>query len=352
MILHDIIYFKKSLPFYPSDHQVIYIEDKYNETINSFIRDNYESICSAFAEFGHEFCYLPILTEKLCSDAFIKYFTPYQSGIAQVASFSNDYLNPYAKGGTDLSPAFIIKYNQKSNHNYWAFKTIRLSSKGTDMSLQVASIIKTLKEEYEEELKGIRSCSTDFLDCYEGDEYADRKFPTEVEKLMDDVREKIEKLRQHGVSEMILNTLLCPTTQISRLKITSSHRILLPDYGNLEIKMTPLVKAVFILFLRHPEGIIFKTLPDYRSELFNIYSRLSGRESNEQIRQSIMDVTNPCKNSINEKCARIREAFIKEFDDRLAQYYYITGNRGTAKKICLPRHLVFWESDEKNNESV
>lgn len=48
-------------------------------------------------------------------------------------------------------------------------------------------------------------------------------------------------------------------------------------------------------------------------------------------------------NSINEKCARIRAAFIKEFDHHLAKYYVVTGERGEAKKITLPRDLVIWE---------
>ena len=59
--------------------------------------------------------------------------------------------------------------------------------------------------------------------------------------------------------------------------------------------------------------------------------------------QSIEDVTNPLLNSINEKCARIRGAFVGEFDDRMARYYYIDGLRGEAKKISLPRNLIVWE---------
>lgn len=52
--------------------------------------------------------------------------------------------------------------------------------------------------------------------------------------------------------------------------------------------------------------------------------------------QSIEDVTNPLLNSINEKCARIRSAFVKEFDESLAKNYFVTGERGEAKKITLP----------------
>lgn len=64
---------------------------------------------------------------------------------------------------------------------------------------------------------------------------------------------------------------------------------------------------------------------------------------NERAIQSIEDVTNPCLNSINEKCARIRGAFVGEFDDYMAKYYYIDGARGEAKKISLPHDLVVWE---------
>jgi hypothetical protein len=63
----------------------------------------------------------------------------------------------------------------------------------------------------------------------------------------------------------------------------------------------------------------------------------------DRVVQSIEDVTNPLLNSINEKCARIRGAFLGQFDNHLAKHYYIDGNRGEAKKIALPRDLVVWE---------
>ena len=109
-------------------------------------------------------------------------------------------------------------------------------------------------------------------------------------------------------------------------------------------KMEPLVKAVYLLFLNHPEGILFKHLPDYREELTQIYARLRPTGLTERAVQSIEDVTNPMLNSINEKCARIRGAFVGEFDDRMSRHYYIDGLRGEVKKIDLPRHLVVGES--------
>ena len=70
---------------------------------------------------------------------------------------------------------------------------------------------------------------------------------------------------------------------------------------------------------------------------------MSGRDSREDIRRSIDDVTDPTRNSINEKCSRIKQAFLREFDDSIARNYYITGGRGEPKKILLPRDMVTWE---------
>ena len=92
--------------------------------------------------------------------------------------------------------------------------------------------------------------------------------------------------------------------------------------------------------LNHPEGILFKDLPSYRNELAEIYRKLRPGGLTERALQSIEDVTNPLLNSINEKCARIRGAFVGQFDDHMARHYYIDGRRGEAKKISLPRELV------------
>lgn len=111
----------------------------------------------------------------------------------------------------------------------------------------------------------------------------------------------------------------------------------------MEIYMTPLVKAVYLLFLRHPEGIIFKHLMDYRDELKGIYNKVKGKRGMFTLNKSIDAVTDPTKNSINEKCARIREAFVTKFDERLAKHYIITGERGEPKRITLPPDMIIWE---------
>lgn len=161
--------------------------------------------------------------------------------------------------------------------------------------------------------------------------------------LLEDMDVRVQKLRNKGLNEWTFRGLFKTKAQLSRLIITKDYRILLPDYNNIEVKMEPLVKAVYLLFLKHPEGILFKGLTDYREEMLDIYKKLKPMGLNKRTIQSIEDVTNPLLNSINEKCARIRSAFVKEFDESLAKNYFVTGERGEAKKIALPRDLVNWE---------
>lgn len=169
----------------------------------------------------------------------------------------------------------------------------------------------------------------------------DRRFVSLT--LLEDMEIRVQKLRSKGINEWTFRSLFKTKAQLSRLVITKDYRILLPDYNDIEVKMEPLVKAVYFLFLKHPEGIVFKELADYREELLGIYKQLKPMGLNKRTIQSIEDVTNPLLNSINEKCARIRSAFEKEFDESLAKNYFVAGERGEAKKIALPRDLIIWE---------
>lgn len=160
--------------------------------------------------------------------------------------------------------------------------------------------------------------------------------------LLDDVKQKVRLLRESGVSESEIASLFYVERPLPVLIISKDCRIFLGDDCK-ELHMEPLVKAVYLLFLKHPEGIIFKDLPDYRHELAEIYNKIRPWGLTDRAIRSIEDVTNPMLNSINEKCARIRKVFVTMLDGSIAEQYYIKGTRGDVKKISLPRDLLIWE---------
>ena len=160
--------------------------------------------------------------------------------------------------------------------------------------------------------------------------------------LVEEVKERIRKLKDYGMSEKELTSLLETEQPLLKLTVSRNYRLYLGEQ-RVEIRMEPLVKAVYLLFLRHPEGIIFKNLPDYRQELIKIYSDVRPWGLTDRALQSIEDVTNPLLNSINEKCARIKKTFLSLIGSDMAEHYYIKGTRSEPKGIALPRDLVTWE---------
>ena len=161
--------------------------------------------------------------------------------------------------------------------------------------------------------------------------------------LLNEVKEKVRRLKAYGVDEAEIVAAMNEEELFPQLIVTEDYKVVLDDGANTEVKMEPLVKAVYLLFLSHPEGIVLKCLSDYREELTQFYLLLRPAGLTDRVLQSIEDVTNPMLNSINEKCARIRSAFIKELDEGLAKNYFVTGERGEVKKIILPRDLIKWE---------
>lgn len=165
--------------------------------------------------------------------------------------------------------------------------------------------------------------------------------------LLAEVKEKVRKLKAYGVEEAEIMAVLNEEELFPQLVVTKNYEIvLLSDEKEVKVEMEPLVKAVYLLFLSHPEGIVLKCLPDYRKELTALYLLLRPNDGlTERIKKSIVDVTNPTLNSINEKCARIRKIFSGFLHPNVVKYYALSGKRGEAKKITLPRDLVIWETE-------
>ena len=162
------------------------------------------------------------------------------------------------------------------------------------------------------------------------------------EVLIKEVKERIRKLKEYGMSEKELSSLIETKQPLLKLTVSRDYRLYLGEQ-RVEVRMEPLLKALYLLFLRHPEGIIFKDLPDYRQELAKIYSDVRPWGLSDRALQSIEDVTNPMLNSINEKCARVKKVFVGILGSEMAKHYYIKGTRGEPKRITLPRGLVLWE---------
>ena len=174
---------------------------------------------------------------------------------------------------------------------------------------------------------------------------SDEGFDEEMKKAFLEAEAIINDLILKGCPPEMLQALINRSITLSRLRITRQFKIFLTDYENEEIKMGPLPKTVFLFFLRHPEGVMFSHLQDYRDELLKIYSHVSTNDDPQKMEDSINRLIDPFDNSISEKCAAVKKAFILNIADHIASNYYISGIQGEKKSIPLDRTLVEWECE-------
>ena len=339
--------------------ELVYVASEDDKALTELFETRPEVLEGWGQMIGFHIVYLPLLIKRLKDKRVLQYRAPYLSEAELTdVRIGNDFMLQYLENPADkkkIKQGFIRTEDIHRGSDGKDRATNRFyplsSTSGEPLADQLHRIGKQISNEKRKYDRYLEDKSQNFDDWGSVDDKeppAESGFSPQGEKesvndLMDEVRERIAKLRQRGIAEYILEQLIHPDNRLSRMLITKDGRIVLPDYNDMEIKMEPLVKAVYFLFLRHPEGITFKQLPDYRQELTEIYAKLRPLGLSDKAIQSIEDVTNPLLNSINEKCARIRGAFLGQFDNYMAKSYYVDGQRGKVKKIALPRNLVIWE---------
>lgn len=357
----------QDLPFWPGEYEFVYLCDDDVEYADgeAFVRDNLAELQRCFAEHGYRFVYLKTVAAEVAADEQMRrYYLPDGRAVevGEAKELSNGFLLDFMKTPANRpklkSPA-IACFNAMASHyipeeNYvrdgnFVFDRIEFDFRQVG---DIAAFVLSFLDYW----RATRAHGGFFALKHPKD--ADEGFDIETHRLLEEVAERVDKLRRRGVSEMVLQQYIGTTlTKESRLTITADYRLILNDYDNREVTMTPLVKAVFLLFLRHPEGILFKELVDYRDELAMLYDCVKSKKPIpakihvlHQHEQSIVALTDPLDNSINEKCTRIKEAFLLQVHDYIASHYYVVGKRGEPKRIILEPDNVVWPGgDEKDN---
>lgn len=186
------------------------------------------------------------------------------------------------------------------------------------------------------------------------------------EERAQELKRLVSQLQAEGRNDLLLKAIGVPLLEelrieaakgkLSRLVITKDYRFILADYNNKEVELQPVHKAVYMLFLAHPEGIEFKKLADYREELTRYYMATAKLMDKEKILEGVDHLVNPLDNAINEKCSRIKKVFLDMMDEYTASYYIISSHtqkhiEGSSriwyqrlKVITLPRELVVTEN--------
>ena len=333
----------QGLPFKPSSDQIFFYDPHPDSYLSFEIENNLEQIKYSLKEKHFEFYCFSDLAQHLTNEM-VRYRFPNWHG-QPLKEVGNDLLRHFlVEEDRDIGASFIRLYSEYDDI-YSCYQLYDLDT--YSLADQLEYYKSKLKKE-EQIMFSIASSKddTELMSVYERRfNFADINFEKESSRINDAIAMVVKQLHQQNVNEFVLRCLVPVEEKLSRVVVTPDYNILLPDYDSDPIPLTPLPKAVFLLFLRHDEGIYFKELMDYREELQSIYSKITNRTSANVVDSSLDAVTDPTKNSINEKCSRIREAFVGRMDERIAQHYFITGKRGEVKRITLPRDLVEWQCE-------
>lgn len=367
------------------DNQIVlYFERTNHPIINDYISKNHKKLQQSFREKGLKFIHIPSTDDfRGFTDSkkeliqYLNYKHPHifneseqeasellDSVISDIdIQLYNSNLGDLLGIPSDQGPCFIHSVDsvtQNNEYRKWEYSCFLLNT--TDVLLITKQI------EFYLAHTGIPSDQIYFslkkedklnYDADERFEFDGSKISPEINKAIQQINnitnEKllitsmlylIESLKKSNplicekISQSLLKRIETASAEPSRLIVDEKFRIWLPDYNNIEIEMTPLPKAFYIFMLKHPEGISFKHLSEYKTEIMDIYSCIANRYDMDKIKQSINDIADIRSNSVNEKCSRIKEAFISKFDDSIAKNYYITGGRNELKRVQLNSSLI------------
>ena len=175
----------------------------------------------------------------------------------------------------------------------------------------------TIEKEREQALNDIQAQILQYVTTYQAD-------PKELIEIL--LKGKIVIGQNNGLSPLVVN---------NDLKIVLSY------YNEVEVKMPAMCRAIYILFLKHPEGIALKDIADYRAELEDIYSIVMPGRNEERAKEAIDNLVDPMSNTLNEYISKIKRCFkLCIIDKNLVNQYCITGKRGEPYRIALDQSLI------------
>ena len=384
-------HYEGKAPFHFDRDTYLYLENTHNDSLNQCIERNFEVIDKIFKEYGFRFVYLPKWKPDKSNIRLANITDEQEKLVSRFLEKVNtvEYTRLLCKA-LHIDPEEInsgIFHFACYMYDDTLFRLEVLQTRFTHFSMQEVTdeTIEEFCRKYCDVIVdgrnrrgGVYSVAKlkrqlsnwDFYEIHGNpcEECADYSFPENMKDIAENIKKEIETLKEGGYFELLLHTLGDETINelrnvklnpsLSKIEITADYKIMLKDYGK-EVKMTPLQKTLYIFYLRHPEGVAFKMLSAYYDELLAIYKVLSNREDLQKQQHSIRRLVDATDNAINEKCSRIKEAFLKVVDDFIAQNYYICLKKelfedegitytNMLKRIILPRDLIIYPEEIQN----
>ena len=137
------------------------------------------------------------------------------------------------------------------------------------------------------------------------------------------IRNLLGQLRIKGITDKEIDTILTQQQKPGRAYINSRGMLVLPDENGVQIKLTPMERTLYILFLRYPDGINADELWRYWDELCNIYGSQMIYDDRSLIEDAVEGICDEEKVTWYTNVSRIKRKITDKLGKRAAEQYII-----------------------------
>lgn len=174
-------------------------------------------------------------------------------------------------------------------------------------------------------------------------DYAGMLEGMEAAELLSLVREARRRLQEMGVEPK--DAVLCGRDEPPvELYVDRQYHIRLGSPNGQEIPFRPLVRALFILFLKHPEGILLKERFRFREELEAIYEVIAPNVDSQDRRRRVRRLTDSEGNAFSENLSVLNATLDRILSPVKSQDFKVHGYNGQPRRVPLSPLKVHWES--------
>ena len=137
------------------------------------------------------------------------------------------------------------------------------------------------------------------------------------------IRNLLGQLRVKGITDKEIDTILTQQQKPGRAYINSKGMLVLPDEDGVQIKLTPMERTLYILFLRYPGGINADELWRYWDELCDIYGSQTVYDDMDLIEDAVEGICDEEKVTWYTNVSRIKRKISDKLGKRAAEQYII-----------------------------
>lgn len=128
------------------------------------------------------------------------------------------------------------------------------------------------------------------------------------------------------------------------LKVQEHLEFYFPELDHLKVHFTPIQRALFAMFLKHPEGFTLTEMSEQAEELMKWYRMARPSAGEDVIEKRIHALVKPGSNRLSECFSEIKRKLYLLLGADLSEAYIIKGEREEKRKIALDREFVAWDA--------